>query len=514
MMYKKKLFYLILVCALIRIVIALVLELGNDEVYYYTYALHLQSSYFDHPPGVALLIKLFTLNLALPQQFFIRLGSLVCAAIGTVLAFSTGRLVRNERSGWIAAILYNTSIYSSIIAGTFILPDSPQVVFWLAALYFMLTIVKQRSQNISVPFVNWIAFGAMAGCCIMCKVHGVFLWGGFGLYAIFCDRKVFGAPGFYVAALVTAIVIFPVFWWNYQNHFVTWNYHSKRVEGIHLDKDSFIQAFFGQVFYNNPVNVIITVVAIINQKRRLFLKTHFSWLLLFTGLPMIAVVTVMSLFNSVLPHWSGPGFLTLSFFAAVYIEKKLPAEKVFKLPLVLKLSAGLILIVCVAGILLIKLFPGTIGSKNPDKLGEGDFTLDMYGWKKFNTDFSVWRGQEESKYHFSADIKFVSNKWFPASHIEYYIARPANTFVVGIGKPEDLHQFAWLNQYRPGLQPKENALCIVPTNYPSDPLKDYAKYFSSVQLLKVFPQYRNNKICRNFKIYLLQGFSGTKNMVE
>ena len=41
------------------------------------------------------------------------------------LAMLIGKKIRNERTGLYAAVLYNTSIYSSIIAGTFILPDSP-----------------------------------------------------------------------------------------------------------------------------------------------------------------------------------------------------------------------------------------------------------------------------------------------------------------------------------------------------------------------------------------------------
>ena len=61
-------------------VTASVLELGNDEVYYFQYAMDLQPNYFDHPPGVAWLIRIFTLNLVLTDEFFIRLGAIVCAA--------------------------------------------------------------------------------------------------------------------------------------------------------------------------------------------------------------------------------------------------------------------------------------------------------------------------------------------------------------------------------------------------------------------------------------------------
>ncbi|HQQ83204.1 MAG TPA: glycosyltransferase family 39 protein, partial [Cyclobacteriaceae bacterium] len=136
-MYSKRLLYLIGFTAIARMVVGGVLELSNDEVYYYLYALKLQWNYFDHPPGVGLLIRLSTLNLLLTSELFVRLGAVLCAAAGTYITFQLGKEIRNERTGWIAAILYNTSIYTSLIAGTFIIPDSPQLVFWMMALWIM-----------------------------------------------------------------------------------------------------------------------------------------------------------------------------------------------------------------------------------------------------------------------------------------------------------------------------------------------------------------------------------------
>src|SRR4051794_32811307 len=118
MSIKSKVAWLILLSAVIRIFIATSTELGNDEAYYYTYALHLQSNYFDHPPGVAWLIRLTTLNLLFTSELFIRLGAIIFASGGTWVCYKTGILFRNERVGLYAAVLYNASIYSSIIAGT------------------------------------------------------------------------------------------------------------------------------------------------------------------------------------------------------------------------------------------------------------------------------------------------------------------------------------------------------------------------------------------------------------
>ncbi|HZZ76776.1 MAG TPA: glycosyltransferase family 39 protein, partial [Puia sp.] len=104
MNFNKKIWLLIILSSLLRICVATSLELGNDEVYYQTYARHLQWNYFDHPPMVAVLIRIFTFNLYFQNEFFIRLGSIICSAAGTWLIFLTGRRIGGAGTGWIAAI--------------------------------------------------------------------------------------------------------------------------------------------------------------------------------------------------------------------------------------------------------------------------------------------------------------------------------------------------------------------------------------------------------------------------
>lgn len=511
-MYKKQLFYLVLIASIIRLIAAAMLELGNDEVYYYTYALHLQSNYFDHPPGVAWLIKLFSLNLTFTHEVFIRLGSVVFAAIGTLLSFRIGSFVRNERTGWYAALLYNASIYSCVIAGTFILPDSPQVVCWLAALYYMVILVQRTAEDKPILPWTWVMIGVLNGLCIMCKVHGVFLWGGLGLYILLYQRRLLASPWLYLAALITAAIASPIVIWNIQNQFVTWNYHSNRVEvtAFSPDTDGFLQTIFGQLFYNNPFNVIAIVVGVIYAGRRVLVQKATQRLLLLCGLPIIITTTGVSLFRSVLPHWSGPGFLTLHFLAAAWFDYTAAnaGKKEGKTHWLLKTAIMLIIVVVVGGMGFIRLLPGTIGSKETESYGETDFTLDLYGWRQFGTEFTGWYRQQEQAGVLQPGIKIVCNKWFPAAHEEYYIARKTNNPVIGLGEINDLHHYIWLNRWRPPLQKEENALCIVPSNYPDNPEATYAKWFEKATLLHTFVQSRGGKTCRFFKVYLLKGYKG------
>ncbi|HSC36271.1 MAG TPA: glycosyltransferase family 39 protein, partial [Chitinophagaceae bacterium] len=82
---------LVVIAFVVKCVLAGMTELNNDEVYYRLYALKLQWNYFDHPPMIAVMLKLFTANLFFQNEFFLRLGILVCSVISTWLLYCIGR---------------------------------------------------------------------------------------------------------------------------------------------------------------------------------------------------------------------------------------------------------------------------------------------------------------------------------------------------------------------------------------------------------------------------------------
>lgn len=79
--YQKKLWWLIGISVFVKIFISFFLELGNDEVYYYTYALQPDWNHFDHPPMVGWLIRIFTINLHWLSALSMRLGSIFLRGI-------------------------------------------------------------------------------------------------------------------------------------------------------------------------------------------------------------------------------------------------------------------------------------------------------------------------------------------------------------------------------------------------------------------------------------------------
>ncbi|MDR0792194.1 MAG: glycosyltransferase family 39 protein [Chitinophagaceae bacterium] len=495
---------LIIIGAIFRVVAACTTNLGNDEVYYFTYALQPDWNHFDHPPMVGLFIRLFTFNLHWNNEFTMRLTAIIGAAINTWLIAQCGRLVKNEHAGFIAAILYTTSIYTCIISGVFILPDSPQVVFWLASVYAMLKIIKTNNGNNK----RLIWLGILIGLATMCKVHGVFLWFGFGGYILFYQRKLLSNPYLYFAVLLTVCIVSPIVFWNVQNNFITWRFHSERVEikNSGIDWDAFVTAVFGQIIYNNPLNIVLYIIAgMAIVKRKLFMNRQLLHLLLWCGIPIIVATTALSLFRDTLPHWSGPGFLSLMIISGVFIDEQITENNKKIYNSLLKINIGIIVFVFVAGIAAVQFYPETMSNKKPPHTGDGDLTLDMYGWKEIMPVFDSIRKNDIASGTMSANAPLVVNKWFPAGHLLFYVAYPLNIKTVAVGELNDLHKFVWLNEKEGYLPVGSDGYFIAPSNYYTNPATIYQNDFKTIYLVETIPQKRGGAIARYWYIYRLKG---------
>lgn len=508
--YRIKLRWLIIVATVIRCIFASFMELGNDEVYYFTYAQQLDWNHFDHPPMVGLVIRFFTLNLHWVNEFSMRLGAIALSAFNTWLIARIACQLMSPRAGLIAAILYTASLYSSIISGLFILPDSVANTFWLASLWSMLCIVNaddSRTKNNQL-----LLLGLWIGMACLSKVHAISLWVGFFAYVLIFDRRFFGLKNFYFSMLITGICILPILVWNCQHEFITWKFHGERVHILDsgFRWDFFAQAFFGQLFYNNPFLVYLYVVILVllfkNRLKIYGLSTKSILLLLCCSLPIIALTMGLSLFRQTLPHWSGAGFFALMLISAFWIDRRVELNSIPKIRKILNLQLSFTLVVMLLAVLAIKWYPGNLfAAANAEELGKGDVTLDMFGWQDLMEEFAQVRSADIQQGAMRAEDVLLVDNWYPAGHYYFYIARPLGIRTIAIGKLTDIHKFAWLNLTEPPIQQHENAYYIAPSNTFRDPVALYADLFEEIRLHKTLEQRRGNRVIRHWYIYQLKG---------
>ena len=456
---KKHLFWLVIISLFVRAFLAATLELGNDEAYYWTYALFPDLSHFDHPPMVGWMIQFFSLNLIIDSEFFLRLSSLLLGTINILLVYQIGCKVKNARTGLYAAYLYVASLYGSIITGVFILPDTPLVFFWLISLSIFISFIRSNKEiGNKKPYLIWI--GISVGLAMLSKYNGAFLWITILAFLFFFERKQLFKINIWIGIIISILIFIPVIIWNFKYGFISFTFQGARVNffgnGISLKHISV--ELLGQMSYLNPIVFILIWIACYKLIfKNNFIDKKISAFLLLTGLPIIGLMVLFSFFRSTLPHWACPGYLGMLFIPAAYLdEKKDVSQRNIFIPKVIQVALLFIVIVISIGFIEIK--SGVFQLK---KLTGDDLTLDIFGWKQAGEKFVSVNNRLVEQKRIKADALLLSWRWFPGANEDYYFARKMHKKVVLIGHLDKIHKYAWINRIRGDIQPGDDAYFIV-----------------------------------------------------
>ena len=457
----KYIVWLLIISVLIRGFLAAFVEFGNDEVYYWTYAMYPDWSHFDHPGMVGWMMQIFSLNLLFTSEFALRLSSIIFMTIDTYIIYRLGCLVKNKLAGFYAALLYTASLYCFVITGVFIMPDTPLMMFMLLSIYCFLKhfISTSGDKACLVPTGNILLGGLFAGLALLSKYSAIFIWVGVGLYILIYDRKQLKNKYLYLSALISVVCMLPVLIWNMQNDFISFTFHGDRVSLFgKLQPLDFIAEIAGELGYNNPINYVLIIIALIAFWRgNKYLDVVSGRLLLCFALPFIGVFWFFSLTRPTLPHWSAPAFsLLLVFVASYFADKQSDADKEFNLPRPVIATLSLLVIVLILGVMEIKtgVVPLRFGERanSVRYYGEGDFTTTIYGLRSVKNDFKEIRQKKIDEGAIKTEDGMVGLNWFPMANLDYYIAYPLGINMFGLNDINKIHKYAWINEYRGGLQ--------------------------------------------------------------
>ena len=437
---RKKVLILMACSLALRILTATSIELGNDEAYYALYPRFPAWSYFDHPGMLAWAVRILNVGLPVHSALAMRLPALVFGTANIYIAFLLGSRLKNALCGYYAALLFVASIYVTVICGVFILPDTPQSFFWLLALYCLSAQFRTSNGR------YWLPFGLFAGLAILSKYHGVFLWAGAGLYVLTTARKQLTNPYLYVGALITAVCLFPIIYWNSQHDWASFAYQGNRplgtVQAVHWD--NLLQQILGEWFYNSLWVVGLILAALFAYRRNRFLEPMKMRFLLCMSLPLILFVWSLSTRRETLPHWTGPAYFSLMLLPAAWLTQRRTA------PRILWACVGLTGALIIAGMVVVNM--GLPGHESPSALNKDfhkdDFTLDLYGWAKTRKAADSLLTVLVRKGDLSPDYQFLQVNWFNGAHVDFYVAGPLGKETLVLGSLRDIHQFYWINRQR------------------------------------------------------------------
>jgi len=507
--WRKWFYWLTFVSLVLRVFLAAGLELGNDEVYYRLYALYPDWSHFDHPLMVGLVIQFFSFDLLFSNELFIRMGSIVFGTANLFLVYSIAERLKNSRTGFFAVFLYSTSIYTFIITGVFILPDTPQQFFWLLSLSLMLSILHACPTQKRIG-IKMMMLGLAIGFAIISKYTSVFLWLGAGIYIVMYNRQWLKSKWLYLAILISVIISLPILIWNLQNDFISFGFHSQRVgfAGYSININYLLTELLGEFFYNNPVNYILIVVALALAFRgKLKIDGNHLRIILLVSLPLIVLFIGFSFFRATLPHWSAPGFTGLIFLAAIWMDDFAQNRGKKLLPWPLKTAALLLASVILLGFAqvnygLIKMPP----SEDYNKLGSNDPSLDMFGYKQVGIEFAKIVEKDILQQRMPKDAVLIGNKWFPLANFDYYAASPIGMKVFAIGSLDRIHKYEWINKINGGLQKGMDAYYITDSREYRNSNEFFDDYFERIEVADTIQIYRSGENVKRAFVFRLYNY--------
>jgi 4-amino-4-deoxy-L-arabinose transferase-like glycosyltransferase len=515
-LHRYRLVLLLMVSFVVRLVVGSIVELGNDEVYYINYALFPDLSHFDHPPMIGWFIQLFTFNLTFEREGWIRLAAVVSGTLCTLIIYNIGKKLADADAGWYAALLYTISFYGFVITGVFIMPDSPQMLFWLlAVLLILMSFEEEEKSNLTGTFTTskaaqwFLLAGLSTGLALLSKYTSAFILLGTLMYFV-RNREWFNWWYVYMAVIIAAISFTPVLLWNFENEFISFTFHSDRVELTDrlFRMDSFATEIAGQILYNNPFTFGLIIAALIALfTKKLTFRNNGSQLLVYIALPLILVFLGISLFRQTLPHWSGPAYVTLIPLAAVWLRQKTAYGKEGKLfPIQIKLGAavtGIILILALLQLSYPIIFNKGIDKHTGKRLGWKDITLDLYGWKQLNNSFTNLSKSDIEQGRIDSNAVIISHRWFPAANLDYYVARPNGISLITLAPIERTHKYAWITASRGGYSLGMDAWFISSSYDFEDPHGQYQEYFT-IEGPDTIPVYRKDLLVKYYYIWRLK----------
>lgn len=293
-------FYLIIFSFILRFLANIFIGLIPEEAYYWNYAQHLDFGYLDHPPMVALLIRLPTMLFG-NHEFFVRLSSIICWLLTAFFIFKFSNLIKKGTG--IFSVLLLSILPFFFLQSLVITPDNPLMACWAACIYYFYRALVLNEAK------SWYRGGIWLGLGLFSKYTIVLLGPCVLLYILLVpsSRYWLTRKEPYLCALIALICLLPVLYWNATHEWASFLFQSTR---RFKSQFSFsFHKFFGLILlFLMPLGVIDLFK--LYKKNKSDVEESRFFLQLFTFIPLV-FFGMFSLTHEIKFNWTGPGLLPL-----------------------------------------------------------------------------------------------------------------------------------------------------------------------------------------------------------
>ena len=297
---------------LVRIVFAALIPLFGDEAYYWEWSRRLAAGYFDHPPGVAVLVRGGTVlfgSAPLGVRFFPVVAGLV-AAVGTAaIAFRLAGELAALRAALIITCMPLAA--AGLVLAT---PDAPLLATVSLGVYGVVRAVQSPPAS-RASLGWWCASGVALGLAFSSKYTSILMPIGVTLAILVRPslRTRLREPGPYLACVIATLLFLPVLRWNAAHDWVSFGFQVHHGLATPMRRDLLAplkrlgDMIGGQAGLVSPILFVLFAIAVARGLRRISSDATFA-------LAMIAAFTFLFFCYSatrqrVEANWPAPAYI-------------------------------------------------------------------------------------------------------------------------------------------------------------------------------------------------------------
>ena len=508
MSYYHKLFWLLTVLTtIIRTSIIDCIGLTVDEAHYWVYSQFLDLSYYDHPPIIGYIIKLFTAIFG-TNEFAVRFPSVLIFILTSWIIFLAARKIFEEKTAFITIVFLNILPVFSFLGAVVTIPDSPLSLFWALSFYIFILIIQNNKKH------YWYLLGFIIGLGLLSKYTAILIFPSILLFLI-CSKEhrfILKQKEIYISMIISFLCFIPVILWNLQNNWASFGFQLQHGFGKTLPSLSityFGRSIGAQAGYISPLLFLFYCYALYKAIKEYYISKKLNILFVISfSLPTLLFFNTIATFNEILPHWPAMGYLILTIYVS-YISIKFWENKKFRKFMYVACAFALLMniLVPIQAIfkpLSVEPFLKLVSQDKVDKHGIPqseviDVTNDLRGWTELSKKIN------ELYNNYSNDNKpFVfTHKSYLASQIYFCIPNIRVYCLSGKIDAYDLWQRNLEN-----LNGKD-ALFVTSNMFT---FNDYAKIypFESFEEQIELPVYKNGKVIKKFWIVVCKNFDANK----
>ena len=290
----------------------------TDEAFYWLWSERLAWGYYDHPPMIAWMIRLFTTVFG-DNGVAIRIPAFLTWVSVIVLVYDLGMRMfpgKNGVSAISALVLAGAPLFQ--FGSHIITPDVPFILFSTLSYYLFYRALAEDRK------LFWVLAGIAIGATALSKYNAILIPLSLlpVMLATNAGRQAWVRPGLWLAVVSAAVISSPVFIWNYLNDWISISYQLGHGTGFNSrSAGEFLGLYIsGQMANVLPWLFLVMLASLVLLYRKLNRSLEY-WLLSGGFLVPLIFFGILGTFSKSEPNWPAMAFVPGSLLAGYLLSQ-------------------------------------------------------------------------------------------------------------------------------------------------------------------------------------------------